>query len=159
MRPTSKLSEGGPGLLLVIPTGAHNGIEDGIGTGVRLGKTPAIGHIDSLEDLATRESSPRYKAVGEHLPEGHTVGPDIAGTSETQLVNGLQRAPSNGKAEVGIEIGLIVRLAQLQCSAQPEIPDFNLGKKNKIKKTRQGVETGALLLHLFKTSECNCWVW
>lgn len=123
---TDELSEGRPRSGFVVPAGTHNSIKDSVRTGIWLSKAPTVGYIDSLKDLTTRETRPRNEAVGEHLPERHPVGPDVAGAGKTQLVDGFQCAPRDRKTQIRVEVGLIVGLAQLQGSTQPEVANLHL---------------------------------
>ena len=68
---------------------------------------------------------PRLEPVAEHLPQRHAVGPDVGGGGELQEVDALWRAPRDGQLQIGVEVGLVVVLADPEGAREAEVGNLD----------------------------------
>ena len=101
--------------------------------------------------LLARLRRPRLKPVAEHLPERDAVGPDIGGGGELEEVDALRRAPRYGKLQVGVEVGLVVVLADPEGAGEAEVGDLDglLGEDEDVARGQVAVDQplGLQVLH------------
>lgn len=56
-------------------------------------------------------SSPGLEAIGEDLPEGDSVRPNVTGRGKLEVVDTLRSTPGNGQFQINAEVALVVVLA------------------------------------------------
>ena len=75
--------------------------------------------------LLPRLRRPGLEPVAEHLPERDAVGPDVGGGGELEEVDALWCTPRNGQFQVGVEVGLVVVLADSEGAGEAEVGNLD----------------------------------
>lgn len=96
---------------------------------------------------------PRLEPVAEHLPERHGVGPDVGSGGELQEVDALWGAPRDGQLQIGVEVGLVVILADAESARKAKIGNFDsvLGENEDVARGQVSVDQplGLQVSHAF----------